>query len=274
MSNCEKYKDLFVDALYDELNAKAKRRFDTHLNECSNCSREFKQLKSTLELMNQHQRSQPDEAFWEGYWDRLSEKMSRPGDKTSTTSRQGVTDNPVFQRLGRWSYQIAAAAAILLLGILIGKFFFSEPSRENQQLTNVTELTPQQALLNQRTNLYLEKSKVLLLGLVNMDSEAIQRQQVDFSSYQKVSRHLLQEASYLKPALKENKQQRLRELIGDLEVILLQIANLETDYDVSGLELIKTGVDRRAILLKINLQEIRQGNQPVPTDDGEKKKTT
>ena len=56
----------------------------------------------------------------------------------------------------------------------------------------------------------------------------------------------------------------LRALIDDLEVILLQIANLEAEHDVPAIELVRSGVDRRGILLKIQVEQMRRTPAPEP----------
>jgi len=77
--------------------------------------------------------------------------------------------------------------------------------------------------------------------------------------YQKqISTELVQEASYLKGELGEYDQERLQSLVADLEMILLQIANLESEYDLRAIDLVKEGVERGGILLKINITDIRQ----------------
>ena len=85
-------------------------------------------------------------------------------------------------------------------------------------------------------------------------------------SHQKqISQQLVKEADLLKQQLKNPAQHRLRELIIELEVILLQIANLETTNDLTGIELIKSGIDRNGILLKINLEEMKESNRKDKT---------
>ncbi len=41
-------------------------------------------------------------------------------------------------------------------------------------------------------------------------------------------------------------------------MILLQVANLESEYDLNAIDLVKEGVERGGILLKINITDIRQ----------------
>ena len=59
----------------------------------------------------------------------------------------------------------------------------------------------------------------------------------------------------------------------DLEVILLEIANLETEYDLPTIEMVKSGVDRRGVLLKINIEEMRK-NESQSADKKVKDSTT
>jgi hypothetical protein len=79
------------------------------------------------------------------------------------------------------------------------------------------------------------------------------------------------ESGQLQADLEGPDQQRLRELVADLEVILLQIANLEAQHDMPGIEMVQHGVERSAILLKINLEEMRLN---VKQQNGEKPKNT
>ncbi len=68
----------------------------------------------------------------------------------------------------------------------------------------------------------------------------------------------MQEASYLKRELAESDQDRLENLIIDLERILLQIANLESENDFEAIELVKEGVNNRGILMEINFADLRR----------------
>ena len=72
----------------------------------------------------------------------------------------------------------------------------------------------------------------------------------------RTSEELLREAVVLKAGLRSS-DRRLERLVSDLELIMLQIANLSTDSDVSDIEVIKAGVEDRDIFFKINLSEVR-----------------
>jgi hypothetical protein len=54
---------------------------------------------------------------------------------------------------------------------------------------------------------------------------------------------------------------QLIQLISQLELILLQIANLETKHDLAAVELVREGITREGLLLKINITEMGQQQQ-------------
>jgi hypothetical protein len=50
----------------------------------------------------------------------------------------------------------------------------------------------------------------------------------------------------------------MSELIRELEFVLLQIANLDAEIDARGVELVRNTIDRRALLFRINRQQLRE----------------
>jgi hypothetical protein len=261
--NCKQCQDFFVEALYEELNPEQKKSFDAHLQECSRCASEYQKLAATLKVMNQRGREQPEPEFWDAFWDKLANRIDAESETVAAAKKKpGIWKLPdVFSP--QWKYRLgAAAAAILLIGIFIGKFLLTPTPQPPVPLAGGDQPVIQQTALETRAQNYLDRSKVLLMGISNLDPQLIETNTVDFSRYQQVSQDLVQEAGYLKTALHEEpRQRRLRELVNDLEVILLQIANLEAENDISGIEMVQSGIDRQGIMLKINLEEIRRSQR-------------
>jgi hypothetical protein len=85
--------------------------------------------------------------------------------------------------------------------------------------------------------------------------------------YQKqVSRELIQEASFLKKELAQSDRERLESLIASLEIILLQIANLESENDLDAIDLVRDGINRRGLMMEINLTDLRLSmNRETPS---------
>jgi len=115
----------------------------------------------------------------------------------------------------------------------------------------------------------VDKSKLVLLALVNYVPSGAGPQVLDLSLEKQVSRELVRQAGGLKSDLQGPGLRRLRELVTDLETVLLQISNLESRDDLAAVEFVKQGVESRGIFLKINLSEMGgdlspSGREPAP----------
>ncbi len=263
MSKCRTIRSLFIEALYDELSSEQKKTFKAHLKSCPKCFKAYAGYTYVLKTMSQRKRKEPEQNFWTGYWDRLSPKLKDSVRRSSIIKNKPRWQLPDIFPVPRWVYQTAAAVALLVIGILIGKGMLGPSSikRVIPQFTEKRESSPELASFENQTSRYLEKSKVLLLGIVNFDVETEDPVALDFSRKQQVSEDLIREAGVLKKGLTQyGAQEQLIELVSDLEVILLQIANLEKEHDLSAIDMVRSGVDRKGILLKITLEEMRQSN--------------
>ncbi|MGH1366668.1 MAG: hypothetical protein ACRBF0_24120 [Calditrichia bacterium] len=239
--------ELLLAALYEELSESERSDFEELLQKDSDFAKSYTDLQKTASFMSQREKVDPGEAFWQGYWDKLEPQLQ----ETPTATR--------IIKLPNWAYQTVAAAAILLLGVFIGRSFMQPP----RQVVPIDVV--QAAAIEARTDAYLERSKVLLLGLVNMEQKE-DLESLNFQRYQNVSRKLLNEGGHLKEAFQQPGKARLRQLVSDLEIILMQIANLDAQEDFTAIEMLQTGVERRGIMLKINLEEMQR-------DPVEEKKT-
>jgi len=259
--NCKKCRRWFVEAMADELNADENSAFQAHLDACLECAEAYAQLNATLRVMDQRQRTEPESHFWTGYWDRLAPKLEEADRPVKSSRRSWI---PALPSLPGWAFQAAAATALLLIGLFIGKIAF-QPSemKKHPGIADQGGVTPEFAALQNRTDQYLERSKVLLLGFVNLDTDTEEAGSLNFQKQREISQNLIHEASYLKQDLSDHQaEQRLIRLIGDLEVILLQIANLEEENDLSAIEMVRSGVDKKGVLFKINMEEMRREEHP------------
>jgi hypothetical protein len=153
---------------------------------------------------------------------------------------------------------------LVVLGIYIGRMIFSPSASEVQQarqLPTIGSQVEQSAEYIHRAQNYIERSKLILLALINFDPETEDPYALNLPFQQQVSRELVSEASFLKQGIADSDQRRLRDLITDLEVILLQIANLESERDFEAIELVKKGVDSRGILLQIHVTDFHQSTK-------------
>jgi hypothetical protein len=262
MSECKKYQNMFVDALYEELSKEDKPILEKHLKDCDLCRQEYEDMAAAMDAMSRRVRPEPDREFFDGYWDRLAERMDR--ERVVQTGRERWWKS-VFsgQRrvFPRWAYQAVASILLVVVGIFLGRILFT-PDQAVDQATTMAQAVSEpvsQINVSQRAFDYIQRSKLIVLAISNFDSENQDPYVLDLPYQQQVSRELVQEASWLKEELSGRRNRRLQELVSDLEVILLQIANLEEESDVSVIELIQDGVKNRGILFKIHLAQYKDG---------------
>ncbi len=261
MKACEKCRSLLVDALYDELSPKDKNFFDRHTSSCPACAAEYRAMKETLQIMKRRVRPEPGPDFWDGYWERLSLRLEK--DKAS-----GRVSLPWWRNLGRdwrfaprWALQAAAAVVLLVIGVWVGRTVLGPrpaPVEIARQTAPVPAIQPAGSDPVLRARDYFDRSKLVLLALVNYDPASDDPYALNLPQQKQVSQELVSKAGRLKSDLNHPRQRRLRELVTDLETILLQIANLEAENDLEAVGFVKQGVENRGILLKINLSEMSE----------------
>jgi len=265
MSECREFRDLMIEARYGELGPADRERFDRHAASCPACAAEYASLRAALGLMDERRRPEPAPEFWDGYWDRLSRRMLwesiEEGRRPSLAGRLAGA----LGRLPRWSLQAAGAAALLLIGVFIGSRLIAPAGGPVRETAAVAAPAP---AVVQAQN-FIERSKVLLLGLVNYQPGTQDAFALDLERKRAMSRDLAAEAPSLRRALSARDQKRLRGLVADLEVIMMQIANLGSGQDVEGIDLVKQGVDARGIFLKIDFDRLgREARSTAPAPAG------
>lgn len=250
-----------AEAFYGELSVHEKRGFDLHLIECAECARAYKKISTTLDVMHQRQRPEPDASYWNSYWRRLEPELhhnlARPPQQSSwiVRLRGAIHFEPKFV------YAIACALLLVVIGAGIGRFLL-QPDVVPPEMATTGQPSQSEALRAEqvkRTGEYLDRSRTLLLGIVHLDTTGSHG--TDLSRQKTISRELVDEARALQVSLKSPEQARLRKLVADLEVLMIQIANLEAQYDDPAVELVRSGVSRSAILLKINLEQMQMDAQ-------------
>jgi len=267
MNNCNTYEPLIAELLFGALSPEEQQQLAVHLEACPGCRAMVQDMQTTLQRIAEPIRPEPAPVFWEGYHERLEARIARDARRREPVERllewlrvPGRLNGAALLFGPRWAYQLSAALVLLGMGVLIGWMVFGNASPEAPQIVEApqgVETPVQAASMEARTTRYLERSKVLLLGLVNLEPEQ-DPSLLNLSHKRQVARELIDESNALRADLDDADQRLLRVLIEDLEVILLQIANLEAGHDLPAIEMVQRGVDQRAILLKINLTEMRR----------------
>lgn len=261
MSSCSRCQKMMAGALYHELVSHQQQAFDKHLTTCPNCAEEYQQLLWTLNIMNRRQAPVMDPAYWEGFWDRLSgrlepgrRKLFRPG------WRRWIPPVTIPVRPA-WA-PVAAAVLLIATGVFIGRSIYlsqpNGPAAANRAVVfDPAVITEFNGMLSH----YLGQSRSLLLGLKNFDTEYDDPALLDFPRQQMVSWELLVQGQEIRRHALASDDPRLQYLVGEIERVLLQLANSEGEDLEWTIRLIQEGVEQNAILVKINLTEQEQGEE-------------
>ncbi|MFK7844664.1 MAG: hypothetical protein AB8G77_05130 [Rhodothermales bacterium] len=264
-----------VDALFGDLDAAGHNDLQQHMETCAGCTASYRHMQQTLAITSQVPEPEMSDAYWDTYYERLEERMASAPNSSGLQNQwahlvswlenalipRPAVLRPYLQPALRWS----AALALVLVGVFIGRQFGGEnaPVPAEGPLAVETDPMLTTVQLSEQTHQYLDRSKVLLLGLVNFEVGEDDPAFINLAQQQEVAGELIQQAAFLKEELTENREQQLSALVEDLEMILLQIANLEIQQDVPSIELIQRGVDRGSLLLKINLEKMKLSEQEM-----------
>jgi len=266
MNTCRSWRKMFPEAIYGDLDAETRRKMELHFSACEDCAGLYRSMAAAVRKMEA--RPAPDTArapeFWAGYWDRLEARMAleeaRPARETGRIPRRPWMPS--------WAFGAVGAVLLVSLGILIGRTVL-RPRPEIGPLARTTttatgpgeraalETGSVEPALAARASRYLRRSRVLLLAVVNSAPMEEDPFRLNLPHQKKASEELLQEAAVLKKGFRGS-DRRLERLVSDLEMILLQIANLASDPEASDIEIIRAGVESRDLLFKINLRETRR----------------
>jgi hypothetical protein len=246
--NCKKTLKSLQDYIDGHSTPAVAQQIEDHIETCASCRRET----LTLRMICETARSSEPISTPESLWQSIEAELDAPAPQPFSWRR----------RLTEWWSSVEFAlpipvpvvrltglASLLLVGILLGRYLFPAAPLEQPEMIARTDAVDDIHIVQARANRYIEKSKVLFLGIANAE------QTLDLDWERKMARSLVQEASFLKESLPA-RDLRMRQLVEELEMILFEIANLEQKRDLQNVEMIKSGIDRRGILLQIYLHDL------------------
>ncbi|MFT4606207.1 MAG: hypothetical protein ACI9W4_002955 [Rhodothermales bacterium] len=251
-TSCPDWQAAMVDVLFGDATEAEAAILEEHLGECPECTAEYASLSDTLSLTA----SRPEPTFDESRLEALERRIL----VQTAAASSGIQVPANVYSLPRWTRQAASVAAVLVIGVLIGRSLpGGDLAVESASGTGTAAL---QLVVEDRAYDYLDRSRTVLLAVVNFDGSSEDPASLDLPQRSEIARELLQEADYLKTSLSNSDQQRLRALVSDLEVILLQLAHLEAQADIPEIEIVQSGVDQAGLLFKIEVEKMRKTSGP------------
>ncbi len=270
MKSHGKIKTLLYSYLHAELSGTDRTAVESHLKVCSQCSAELKSLQEAAAMLDAHFK-RPSESRSDLYWQQFTEKVERRIERESEPEESFVHRVLDVFLVHRKPFGVGFATALVLVFIAIGAWnlWLKNPAippgnGQTEEMAGVGMTGVQNAALETQAQDYLEQSKVLLISLVNTDTKSLSGGSSALQKEKELSRKLVNESAMLTSKLNDPSQRQMKELIADLQLILVQIANLSNNQEAPGVEIIKGGIEHNGILFKINLEQIQRATKSSP----------
>jgi hypothetical protein len=238
---------------YEELDEAERVSVDRHLGECETCRRALQELSVIrVALAARPEVTAPPGADWSGFMARLDAAVQR--DRPSATS--GPVAPKVVAFTSRRSY-ISYFAVAALLALVTMSVVFVARSRAPQQPAVTASVrtpapTPAPALgLASLTEQHFERSKLVVLGLAAKDARIASA--ADWGYERELASTLLSDTRLYRMAAEDSGLRPLADVMGDLEILLLQTSMSPGNADGENLEQLQRLISKRDLLAKMEV---------------------
>lgn len=246
MTACRRWRGILSEVVMGDAGKPDERRFTAHLERCSGCRQELaaqQQFQSHLLLPARPQAGELNA------WSQVASRLEPP--RTTGLSLS-------FGLAG------ALATALLVAGIGLGGMLASTGTGEVSAVAEAQEVVEDPYLA------FLEQAAPLLLAVTNRESPELVSAGYAGSkaleAEQRAAERLAEVARALIDQLDDNGRDREARLVGELELVFLQVANLSRRPDPGSLRILKAAIDNRGLLFQLTLEELR--NLPPPPSGG------
>jgi hypothetical protein len=228
-------------------------RVEQHLASCLECRAECEQLADVFRSIplrpTPPSDSQPGE-YWQTFARRVDARIAEQ--RMHHVQFRTPLDAIIGYLRMRWKpIVISAGAGALVVGILgIWLLGGHEHPIEVQETRDVNVMPVGQ---REEVDDYFERSRILLIGIANIPAD--EGDKIDLSVERRAARDLVHTARYLE---KKPIDSRSRDLIRQLERVLVELANLEEQADIPDVDVIRSGVQQQNLLFKIRMVEDRK----------------
>jgi hypothetical protein len=239
-----------VEYIQGELAADRTPEIEQHLADCPRCREECTLLRKVLRLMPAPSEPPSDRQDGE-YWNAFARRVdARLAGQQRRPARFGVVFDILREYLWpRWRPILVSAAAGAALATVI-LLWLRTGSERPPVVPGVRDVSVMQTAHREELNDYFERSRILLIGIANIPAE--EGDKVDLSVERNAARDLVHTARYLEQKPIDS---RSRELIRELERVLIELANLEERADVPDVDVIRAGMQQQNLLFRIRMAE-------------------
>lgn len=259
MNKCRKTRGQLPAFLLGELKERDRERIEAHLAGCLRCRRELSEMRAVLagaDSLRDEIAGAMETVDWDSQAIRITNRAMSRADNIAAERRKssfrGFLSRPALR----------PAAAALLLGVALGAGMTwllvrrpapAEISLAEQVRVPRSVLDDMTVEVARRETLdYLEKSRYLLLDFVQASPDkSAGFWHTDFAARR--TRDLLSRKKFINPQLDQFKMAKARAICDQIEWLFLELTQISGELSAAELERIRSLIEERRLLLKINL---------------------
>ena len=242
---------MLFDYLSGELPREETAPLEEHLAQCAACRKDLRILREAIDILpgaGPPPSEERDEQFWTSFPARVEERISAER-RAHTSFFADAADRITSFIHFNGTPLVAGSGALALIALALLLFRPAPeagPAAPDRHAGAAITPEPETVKLHN----YLKRSRVLLIGVTNL--RAGPETPIDLSVERRESRELVGEARNLK---RNTLDARSAKLVGDLEKILIELANSDERHDAPDVEIIRSGIRHNNLLFKIRMTE-------------------
>ena len=229
--------------LAGELGPDERIELETALRDDAELREEIEALRRTFEMVGESTPDKPGEAYWRTFWSRLQPNLHR---KTwwekfveAFAPRSGLRLAAVFGTM----------AAVFVLTVFMLYQFTVTQRPEVTVRTSTIKIKRTEGFFEMAAGDYLERSRLLLLEVVNIAGNGPPPIEQVMDNRRR-SEELLSENRSFRIAAEKEEDERLASLLNELEIVLMDIANIDLEVAQEALANLKRRIEKKELLEK------------------------
>lgn len=250
MLTCQ-FEPLIIEYLSHSLPDSEKALFESHLRQCPSCSTQLNDLTGVHQLLLKRERPAPDAELVQRYENNLKARF-KPESLFTRISAYPKKLLVSFFEVRTIRFRLAPVIGVLILGIVIGRFFLPSSSPDSERITPpniiVVSLQPTDLKMIQQ---YLLESEMLLLDIQNNEgNESFKASGAQIK--QELAQRLLQRQSFIQEKAQLLNSPALSQFLVKLELLLLEVSNSDTSEIKEAFETIGNSIKENNLLYDVN----------------------
>lgn len=275
-------RNMMIAVLYDEVDQETRERFESAMQSDPKLAEEYRALRETLETVESADLAgDPGPVFWDGVWPEFERRLRSEKSVQSSEKKE----HPPLHWIWRPALQVAAVAAMLIIGIFIGKIlserefaqsFIEEQASENgaangergasNGVTPINVSYPYEKEIKDKKQEYLvdaTKSSLAKTESVLEDFMKIKQQngteKVILVAPGKEIEPLMKKIAILRSGFDDISLAQVNSLLEEIELVLGDIevighgkgAGLSSDEVWQEISFVQNSIDERKLLIRI-----------------------